>query len=122
MSERHPLCALDELPEPASRGFSLALPEGNLELVLVRVGGRLRAYRNRCPHTGVNLEWRPDQFLDFSESFIQCATHGALFRPDDGLCVRGPCAGQRLEPLALVVDAGRVYLERSRAEGKRDDS
>jgi len=112
MSERHRLCALDELSDPASRGFSLNLPEGNLELVLVKVRGRLRAYRNRCPHTGVNLEWRPDQFLDFSESFIQCATHGALFLPEDGLCVRGPCAGLRLEPLDLAVDAGTVYLER----------
>ncbi len=111
MRDRYRLCALDELSDPASRGFDLTLPEGPLELVLVMIRGRLRAYRNRCPHTGVNLEWRPDQFLDFSDSFIQCATHGALFRPEDGLCVRGPCAGQRLEPLPLVVEAGVVYLE-----------
>jgi nitrite reductase/ring-hydroxylating ferredoxin subunit len=112
MSERHRLCAVDDLADPGSRGFSLVLPHETLELVLVKRQGEFFAYRNRCPHTGVNLEWRADQFLDLSERYIQCATHGALFRPEDGHCLRGPCVGQSLEPYKLIVDQGQLYLVR----------
>ena len=112
MSERHFLCRFDELDDPGARGFSLSLRGEVLELMVVRQAGAVFAYRNRCPHTGVNLEWRADQFLDLSGRFIQCATHGALFKPEDGYCVRGPCAGERLAPLKQVMESGRLYLER----------
>ncbi|MEJ2462807.1 MAG: Rieske 2Fe-2S domain-containing protein [Candidatus Thiodiazotropha sp.] len=111
MSERSYLCCIDDLTDPGSRGFSLELPGEVLDLVLVKRGDRLLAYRNRCPHTGVNLEWRADQFLDPSECYIQCATHGALFRIEDGHCLRGPCVGQQLQPLKLTVEDGKVYVE-----------
>jgi len=32
-----------------------------------------------------------------------CGEHGALYRPDDGLCVAGPCLGARLRALPVVV-------------------
>jgi nitrite reductase/ring-hydroxylating ferredoxin subunit len=102
---------MDELSDPGSRGFSLALGGETLELLLVKREGQIHAYRNRCPHTGVNLEWRPDQFLDPSERYIQCATHGALFRVEDGVCLRGPCAGQSLQPLVLVKEGVWLYVE-----------
>jgi nitrite reductase/ring-hydroxylating ferredoxin subunit len=110
MAKRYLLCHQSELADPGSRGFSLQLPEGELALVLVKYEGRIFAYRNRCPHTGVNLEWRADQFFDLTERYIQCATHGALFRPRDGLCLRGPCAGQSLQPLPLEASREGVYL------------
>ena len=105
------LCGVDELADPDSRGFTLATAQGQLDVVLVKCRGRFYAYRNRCPHTGINLEWRGNQFLDFSGQYVQCATHGALFDPQDGLCLRGPCVGQRLEPLSLVTESGVLYLE-----------
>ena len=40
-----------------------------------------------------------------------CRTHGALYRIDTGACVQGPCGGLSLEPLAIELDAGRVYLQ-----------
>jgi nitrite reductase/ring-hydroxylating ferredoxin subunit len=109
MGERHLLCDYKELQDPGSRGFRLPLPDGELDLVLVKHEGQLFAYHNRCPHTGVNLEWRADQFLDLTERYIQCATHGALFRPRDGLCLRGPCVGQSLQPLRLEVIEQKIY-------------
>jgi nitrite reductase/ring-hydroxylating ferredoxin subunit len=105
------LCALDELDDPGSRGFDLELGGQRPQRVfIVRHRGRLVGYRNRCPHTGVPLEWQPDTFLDPDDSFIQCATHGALFRPEDGYCVRGPCSGQSLTALRVIVRAGRVLV------------
>lgn len=117
MAEGYPLCRKEELPDPGSRGFSLALGGETLALLVVQREGEVYAYLNRCPHTGVNLEWRPDQFLDPGERYIQCATHGALFRIEDGFCLRGPCAGQSLQPLVLRQEGGWLYIldEKSRA-------
>jgi nitrite reductase/ring-hydroxylating ferredoxin subunit len=111
MADAHPICRLDELSDPGSRGARLMLPDGGLEIFLVRRGAQVYAYRNRCPHASVNLEWQPHQFLDLTGHFILCANHGALFRFEDGFCLRGPCAGQRLTPVPVHVEQGRVVVE-----------
>ena len=104
------LCVFSELEDPGTRGVTLETPTGPLGMFLVRSAGRLYAYRNRCPHTGVPLDWMPDRFLDVDGKLIQCATHGALFLIETGECVHGPCLGARLEPLPLELRDGRVYL------------
>jgi ketohexokinase len=112
-----PLCQVADLTDPGTRGLQLAGPGGRgVALVLVRSGGRVRAYRNCCPHTGAPLEWRPHQFLDFEGRFIQCALHGALFRPEDGRCVRGPCAGDSLTAEQVLVADGWVLWMGGRAD------
>ena len=77
---------------------------------LIRRGGEVRAYRNHCPHLGIQLNWMPDQFLDFSGQHIVCAMHGALFRTNDGLCVFGPCIGRCLEQLPVRVQEDEIVL------------
>ena len=106
------LCRLDELEDPGSRGFVVALGEGGppFSLFVVRKGDVVRAYLNRCPHTGVALEWVPHQFLDCSGGFIECSVHGALFDIADGRCLRGPCVGEALEAVALEVRDGVLFL------------
>jgi len=66
-------------------------------------GDEWRAYLNLCPHIGVELNWRPGVFMDIEKHFIQCSTHGALFVPDSGHCVAGPCQGQALTGLDIRV-------------------
>ncbi|MES9854150.1 MAG: Rieske 2Fe-2S domain-containing protein [Candidatus Thiodiazotropha sp. L084R] len=105
------VCELSELCDPGSRGFSIELNGETLEFLLVRKGLQVYAYQNHCPHTGINLEWQPDQFLDLSNSFIQCATHGALFRIEDGYCLRGPCAGDRLHAIPVGIENGQVLID-----------
>lgn len=107
----HALCDAAQIADPGSRGFVLDSGDAPpLRLFVVNKGGELHAYVNSCPHTGAPLEWMPDQFLDFDNSFIQCAIHGALFRPEDGMCVRGPCAGDALRALPLRVRDGVVMV------------
>ncbi len=101
---------LEQIAEPGSRGFEVTGIHG-VALFVVRKDGGVYAYRNKCPHTGAPLEWQPDQFLDLDRSFIECAMHGALFRADNGLCLRGPCAGQSLTPLAVRLEGGRVSVD-----------
>lgn len=119
-SQRIYLCQLQDIADPGSKGFALN-STGAVNIFIVRKGNLLRAYKNHCPHTGAPLEWKPDQFLDFENRFIQCALHGALFEIDSGLCVRGPCAGGLLQPEILEQDGESVYLVENR-ESKADNA
>lgn len=106
------LCSLHALDDPGAKGVALELPDSGrqIEILVVQKAGVVYAYHNRCPHTGINLEWMPDQFLDLDKHYIQCATHGALFRMEDGYCLRGPCAGDFLTPLKVQLIDGAVVL------------
>lgn len=104
------LCSLKRIPDPGSLGITLQHTKEKLDIFLIRKDGQVFGYLNRCPHTGVNLDWQPHQFLDITEGFIQCATHGALFRIEDGYCLRGPCAGQSLESIDVVLEGDAVML------------
>ncbi len=103
------LCTLDELQLNSPRGVDL---EDGTALLLIRRGESVVAWRNSCPHRGIRLEWQPNQFLDYEKQFIQCATHGALFGIDDGICIAGPCPGEQLEALPVEVRDGEVWLTR----------
>ncbi len=100
------LCRLEEIADPGSKGFEL---DGR-SIFIVRRGGQLRGYVNSCPHTRGPLDWIEGQFLDLAREHIVCATHGALFRIADGHCIAGPCAGDRLASVALVLREGAIYL------------
>ena len=76
----------------------------------VRFCGRVRAYVNRCPHAGSELDWQPGEFFEESGLYLICSTHGALFEPGSGICVAGPCRGASLEPLAIGEREGQVIL------------
>jgi nitrite reductase/ring-hydroxylating ferredoxin subunit len=103
------LCAA-ELEEGASRGIDCEVAGKHTSVVVIR-RGRVYAYLNSCPHTGAPLEWLPHRFLDASGSFIQCATHGALFQIEDGRCIWGPCAGAHLKPVQIAERDGQIYLD-----------
>ena len=108
MAARRVLCRLDELDDPGAKGFEDVA--GEPPFFVVRRGGRVFGYRNRCPHYGAPLDWRPDAFLSLERDLILCSMHGALFGIEDGVCVRGPCPGLALEPVAVDVADGEVRL------------
>ena len=105
------VCDLAQLPPGSARGFTVQTARGPLELIVLHWQGRVLAYENRCPHTGVNLDWVPGRFMDADGRHLQCATHGALFRPADGRCVSGPCAGDALRAVPVQVKDGAVWLQ-----------
>lgn len=103
------LCRLDDIPDGGAKGFDP--PPGRFTgLFAVRRGGAVWVYLNSCPHLGVSLDIAPDRFLDARRQHIQCSTHGALFRIEDGFCLKGPCAGERLTPIAARVEDGVVLV------------
>jgi nitrite reductase/ring-hydroxylating ferredoxin subunit len=109
-SERLYLCPQHTVLEGGSRGFD-PFNIGRDTLLVVRWRGELSAWRNRCPHLNVTLQYRKDRYMSEDGQHIVCFAHGALFRPDTGVCVLGPCLGQSLQPQPLMVDEqGGLWL------------
>lgn len=111
------LCRLDELAAGTARGFLL----GKSRVVVVRTPqGAVHAYLNRCPHLGVPLNWDDDQFMYSDGSLLRCATHGALFEPDSGLCILGPCRGEHLWQLECSIRDGLIEIDASELPPRSD--
>jgi nitrite reductase/ring-hydroxylating ferredoxin subunit len=109
------ICKLDELAENGARGFCLPYVTGELELCVVRNKGEVFAYINSCPHTGLPLNWLPDQFLDNTGNYLQCSNHFALFEIDSGRCVQGPCTGQYLQRWPVTQEGDELFVEVAQA-------
>lgn len=105
------LCRLDDLAEGSPRGFELGAGTDRLDLLVLRQGSRVVAYRNECPHAGSPLDLLPDQFLSPDGRHLQCHTHGALFRIADGMCIAGPCLGRALAPVAVRAEDEALVIE-----------
>ena len=107
---KYTLCEINHIEDPGSRGFELRFNDAPLEIFVVHSNASLRAYVNSCPHTGANLDWQENQFLDLDRAFIQCSTHDALFEIDNGLCIAGPCVNQSLQALELSQENGQLVV------------
>lgn len=99
------LCVTD-IPEAGSRGFVC----NGEKYFAVKKQQQIYIYKNACPHIGIALEWNEHQFLDSSNTMIQCANHGALFVIENGRCVSGPCSGQQLTPTSFRIINNVIFL------------
>jgi nitrite reductase/ring-hydroxylating ferredoxin subunit len=104
------LCDRAALCEGAARGIEIALATRTLSLLVLDTPTGPRGYLNSCPHVGVRLDWRPDDFFDAGGTVLQGATHGALFDPESGACVARPCRSAALVALQLALRDGQVFL------------
>jgi nitrite reductase/ring-hydroxylating ferredoxin subunit len=103
------LCRVADIPDGGSKGFPPP-PGGFTGLFAVRQDDAVFVYVNSCPHIGTPLDWMPDRFLSADGRRIVCATHGAEFRIADGACLRGPCFGDRLEPVMIQIEDGMIFV------------
>lgn len=97
---------LDLVPDHGARSFVLQLRAGRFHGFVVRRGGDVFGYVDRCPHMGLPLAQTLDDYLAPDGSLIACSWHAALFRIEDGVCVGGPCVRQRLTPWPVTVIDG----------------
>ena len=99
---------LDMVADGKARNFVLQMKAGRFHGFVVRQGDAVHGYVDRCPHAGVLLTATLDDYLTPSGEMIACNWHGALFTIDTGLCVGGPCVGQRLTPWPVAVVEGQI--------------
>jgi nitrite reductase/ring-hydroxylating ferredoxin subunit len=99
--------------EEGGRGvrFEVMLGGERLPAFVVRHGGRVRGYLNRCGHIPVELDYRPGEFFEPDQLYLICSTHGARYDPASGACVTGRCNGRGLTPLAVEERPPGIYLK-----------
>ena len=102
--------SVDGLKEGSVRHFRFRRGDEILGGFVVRHADGLSAYVNRCPHVTYSLDIGDGDVMCRDGTFIRCATHGALFRPDTGQCFMGPPLGAFLEALPIRRVEGVVEI------------
>ena len=100
---------VDLIADRKARNFVLQIGERRFHGFVVRLGATMRGYVDRCPHTGLLLAQKLDDYMTVDGALIACSWHGALFEPDTGRCVAGPCPGARLTPWPVEVRDGMIF-------------
>src|SRR6476469_5973490 len=104
------IAKLDALADGVPTEIEKDVDGARESLVVVRTGERVDAFLNVCPHAGRRLDWAPGKFLLSRDGHLVCAAHGASFVPTSGECVAGPCRGDSLRRVVLIVDGDEVRL------------
>ena len=105
------ICASGSLQEGGlGVRFEVSWAGENVPAFVVRYNGHAVAYLNQCAHVPVEMDFNAGDFFDDSGLYFVCATHGAMYAPESGLCIAGPCVGRRLHKLHIQERDGNVYL------------
>lgn len=109
------VCHVNDVAKRRAVGYVLARLDQNgkttpFPIVIARHQGKFYGYVNRCPHQGTRLDFEPKQFMDPSLRYLLCGKHGAQFDIPTGVCQDGPCKGDRLEPVEIIVDQDEVCI------------
>lgn len=99
---------LDLIADGAARNYVLQIGDKRFHGFVVRRGEAVFGYVDRCPHAGLPLAQKLDQYLTPDGGLIACSWHGAMFTIEEGACVGGPCVGARLSPWPVEAREGRI--------------
>ncbi|ALL12739.1 Rieske (2Fe-2S) protein [Caulobacter henricii] len=97
------------IADGGARNFVLQIGANRFHGFVVRQGGDVFGYVDRCPHAGLPLAQQLDQYLTPDGGLIACSWHGAVFKVETGTCVGGPCVGASLSPWPVEVREGRIF-------------
>ena len=119
MADRERLiCASRELVDSGDGvRFEIRVDGATEPAFAVRYKGRVYAYRNRCAHLPMELDWKPGKFFDSEGLLLICSTHGAVYRPETGECLGGPCEGA-LVPVPIEEREGGIVLKENDDVGR----
>jgi nitrite reductase/ring-hydroxylating ferredoxin subunit len=104
------IAKVEEFAPGSVKKFWLICQKYRLDAFLINDRGSFHAYVNRCRHMPTPLDFVRDEFLSDDRRFLRCYTHGALYEFSTGLCVDGPCKGERLFRLPVRIDRGDVLV------------
>ncbi|MGH7773220.1 MAG: Rieske (2Fe-2S) protein [Candidatus Binatia bacterium] len=104
------IARVDEMQPGSVRKFWLICQKYRVDGFLINYQGKFHAYINRCRHMTTPLDFVRYQFFTEDGRHLICMTHGAIYAPDSGLCVDGPCKGLSLYRLPVLVDQGEVLV------------
>jgi len=104
------ICSTDTLSNGGSLKFHILEGDRPIEAFLIRFDEEYYAYKNRCAHMSLTLDLDDNDFFTIDFRGLICKTHGAVYYPNDGLCISGPCLGESLEAIQIEVRGNAVLL------------
>lgn len=110
------LCEMSDVPDGGAHEVQFGEGKDAFGVLLLRRGEQVWAYRNRCPHYSIPLNFEPQLFHVFDGEVLMCAHHTAMFHIDDGRCFDGPCLGAQLEALPLQRDGSLLRIGQASME------
>ena len=111
--ERHAAGSLAALAPGEVRAIRFAPSAEGMRreaLVLRDERGDVRAFRNLCKHLPILLDAGSRRYLTPDGTALFCATHGARYRLEDGLCVHGPCKGASLDAVPIEREGDALFV------------
>ena len=99
----------DDVPDAGAVVVYAGEGDARVALILTRHGGGVSCFRNRCAHANYPLQRADGRIVVQEGRFLVCAAHGASYTLTDGACAGGPCNGDGLERIAIVVRDGVVF-------------
>lgn len=107
-----PFCDANALEE-GGKGIRFPVTAGNENATgfVIRFGGTVYGYLNRCAHVPIELDWNEGDFFESSGLYLICATHGAMYAPESGRCEGGPCRGGKLRRIEIVEKDNQVFWQ-----------
>jgi nitrite reductase/ring-hydroxylating ferredoxin subunit len=103
---KHLIPNTQNLPE----GKALNITIEEYSFLVTKQQGKIIAYENLCPHQKKPLDDASESALDAEGDYLKCHHHGALFSPQDGSCITGPCQGSHLKKATIGIEQGNCYL------------
>ena len=104
------IARVEEMAPGSVKKFWLICQKYRIDCFLINYQGKYHAYINRCRHMTTPLDFVRYQFFTEDGKRLICLTHGALYEPETGLCIDGPCKGLSLYRLPVLVDQGNVLV------------
>lgn len=111
LKQKEALCRVEDLRPGASKKFTVFRNGQILPAFLIRYEGKFYAYLNECAHVARPLDWDDNNFFTEDKKLLVCSSHGAVYNPETGECVSGPCLGESLQCVHIEVADGKIFCE-----------
>lgn len=104
------IASVQEMVPGTVKKFWLICDKYRVSCFLINYQGGFHAYVNSCRHLITPLDFVRYQFFTEDGRHLVCLTHGALYEPDTGMCVAGPCEGLYLHALPVSVESDEIVV------------
>lgn len=96
--------------EDAVEGEATCVEVDGFPLLILRLGDKVTAFVNACPHQYLPLNHKSDRLLSADGAKIRCSNHSAGFDAVTGEGVEGLGLGACLDPAPVSVSRGQIVI------------
>lgn len=107
---RRLIATIQDLEQERTAKFTFSREGISRDGFVALFDGQIVAYENLCRHIPLTIDYGDNRFFTTDGRQFVCQTHGAIYEPLSGLCVRGPCEGASLRKLEIEVSEGKIFL------------